>query len=32
MPKLDGGLTKDIANKLSTMMWRDWHKTVRKVG
>ena len=32
IPKLDGGLTKDIANKLSTMMWRDWHKTVRKVA
>merc|ERR1712002_1021871 len=32
MPKLEGGLSKDIANKLSTMMWKDWHRTVRKVA
>jgi len=32
LPLLHGTLNKDIANKLSYLMWNDWSKDVRRVA
>ncbi|KAK6177944.1 hypothetical protein SNE40_012803 [Patella caerulea] len=31
-PTLDGTINKDITNKLSYLMWKDWHVEVRKAA